>query len=144
MINILRSNGIAVIVDMDDDMSTIHPENGAYHMYRTTRVHRSPGSTRPCPADRHHGHHVHATVGQGVRRSGRGRVLDNYIPEKLLDMPSFPIGTFGWAGTTKSHPNDPQVTAPTAEKLVSEGHTFQIVGGDEKPPRRSGSSTSHR
>jgi hypothetical protein len=133
MINILRSNGIAVIVDMDDDMSTIHPENGAYHMYRhnsgtpfswkyaslSCRIATMVTTSTPQLAKVYAGH-------------GRGRVLDNYIPEKLLDMPSFPIGTFGWAGTTKSHPNDPQVTAPTAEKLVSEGHTFQIVGGDEK------------
>jgi hypothetical protein len=34
MIQMIRSNGIAVVVDMDDDMSSIHPDNIAFHMYR--------------------------------------------------------------------------------------------------------------
>lgn len=32
MIQMMRQNGIAVVVDMDDDMSTIHPDNIAFHM----------------------------------------------------------------------------------------------------------------
>ena len=34
MIDILRQNKIAVVIDMDDDMSSIHPDNVAYQAYR--------------------------------------------------------------------------------------------------------------
>jgi hypothetical protein len=133
LINILRSNGIAVIVDMDDDMSTIHPENGAYHMYRHNSG--SPFSWKYAALSCKIASMVTVSTAQLLKvyaGHGRGRVIDNYIPEWLLDSPHFPTGTFGWAGTTKSHPNDPQVTAGVADQLVSEGHPFTVVGGDNK------------
>jgi hypothetical protein len=131
MINILRSNGIAVIVDMDDDMSCIHPENSAFHMYRhrsstafswryaglSCRIASMVTVSTPQLAKVYGGH-------------GRVRVLDNYVPAEAVGTPHLPTGAFGWAGTTKSHPNDPQVTGHMAQKLISEGYTFQVVGGD--------------
>jgi hypothetical protein len=133
MINILRSNGVAVIVDMDDDMSCIHPENSAFHMYR----HHSPSafSWRHAALSCKIASLVTVSTTQLAKvygAHGRVRVLDNYVPGEVVGIPHMPTGAFGWAGTTKSHPNDPQVTAPTSQKLVSEGYTFQVVGGDSR------------
>lgn len=133
MIAMLRSNGIAVIVDMDDDMSTIHPENSAYHMYRHTS--NTPFSWKHASLSCKIATMVTTSTPQLQKvyaSHGRGRVLDNYVPEVALSAPHFPTGSFGWAGTTKSHPNDPQVTGSTVDKLIGEGHTFSVVGGDAK------------
>lgn len=132
MINLMRSNGVAVVVDMDDDMSSIHPDNVAYHTYR-------PGSGSPfswkwatecCRLAT-----MVTTSTNRLQRiyapHGRGAVLDNYVPEAYLEFPREETGTFGWAGTSKSHPNDPQVSALGIKKLIDEGYRFRIVGGDE-------------
>jgi hypothetical protein len=136
MIRIMRQNGIAVVVDMDDDMSAIHPDNAAFNMYR----HRTntPFSWRIaslCCRE--------ATLVTTSTRSllkvyaahGRGVAIDNYVPEAYLQWspdPGIRERTLGWAGTTQSHPNDPQVTAPAIQRLIEEGHPFKVVGGESR------------
>jgi hypothetical protein len=126
----LRQNGIAVVIDMDDDMSSIHPDNIAFHTYR-------PGSASPlswrwamesCK--------VATMVTTSTKllqrvyaKHGRGVVLDNFIPEAYLEFPTEDSGAFGWAGTTKSHPNDLQVTVPAVQRLMADGYRFKVVGG---------------
>jgi Glycosyl transferases group 1 len=128
-IRIMRNSGIAVVVDMDDDMSSIHPNNAAYHIYRHTSG--TPMSWRnaweSCKA---------ATLVTTSTKSlqkvyaphRRGVVVDNYVPAAYLHFPKTVTNTFGWAGTVKSHPNDPQVTGNTCQKLVDQGHQFKVVG----------------
>lgn len=130
MIQMLRSNGVAVVVDMDDDMSSIHPDNIAFHLYRPTSG--TPFSWRyameSCKVAT-----LVTTSTKSLQRvyakHGRGAVLDNYVPEAYLDFPSPETGHFGWAGTTKSHPNDLQVTVPSVQKLMQSGYRFKVVGG---------------
>lgn len=132
MINMLRSNGIAVVVDMDDDMSTIHPDNSAFHMYRNTSS--TVFSWKYAALSCRIASMVTVSTPQLLKvyaSHGRGRVIDNFVPESYLDIAHLSTGSFGWAGTTKSHPNDPQVTAPSAGRLMSEGNLFQVVGGDK-------------
>lgn len=149
MINVLRQNKVAVVVDMDDDMSTIHPQNSAYHMYR-------PGSGSPfswrwaaesCKAATMVTCSTRALLNTYARH-GRGMVIDNYVPKAYLSFGKTETGCFGWAGTTKSHPDDLQVTGKAAQKLVDEGHELQIIGGDpgvtralslSQPPAMTGS-----
>jgi hypothetical protein len=133
MINILRSNGIAVIVDMDDDMSTIHPDNSAFHMYR----HRSGSafSWRHAALSCRIASLVTVSTPELLKvyaPHGRGIAINNYVPESYLDTPHIETGSFGWAGTTLSHPDDPQVTGGMAQKLINEGNMFTVVGGDNR------------
>jgi glycosyltransferase involved in cell wall biosynthesis len=129
-IAMIRANGIAVVVDMDDDMSSIHPHNIAFHVYR----HRSnsPFSWKwaheSCKAATLVTTST-AALQKVYARHGRGVVLDNYIPAAYLSFPTEESGTFGWAGTTKSHPNDLQVTGRAVQALIDEGYRFQVVGG---------------
>jgi len=114
-------------------MSTIHPDNGAYHMYRHNSG--TPFSWKYAALSCRIASMVTVSTQQLLKvyaGHGRGRVIDNYIPNWLLESPHFPTGSFGWAGTTKSHPNDPQVTGGVADQLVTEGHPFTVVGGDQK------------
>lgn len=133
MITMMRQNGIAVVVDMDDDMSTIHPDNVAFHMYR----HRSssPMSWKWAEESCRQATLVTSTTRALQRRyaaHGRGVVIENYIPEACLDYEKPITGCFGWAGTTKSHPNDLQVTGRVVQDLIDEGFPFRVVGGRSK------------
>jgi hypothetical protein len=133
LIAMLRSNRIAVIVDMDDDMSSIHPENIAFHHYRPNSP--TPLSWRwameSCKAATMVTTSTKALL-RTYAKHGRGMVLDNYVPQAYLRFDKPEAGAFGWAGTTKSHPNDLQITGHVVQKLIDEGHRFQVVGGQSK------------
>lgn len=133
MINIMRQNGVAVVVDMDDDMSSIHPDNVAFETYRN-----KPGNTfnwkwatESCK--------LATLVTTSTRalqrvyaRHGRGMVLDNYVPEVCLSYSKPDTGTFAWAGNTAAHPNDCQVTAPAPQRLIDEGYPFTVISQKSK------------
>ena len=133
MIKMLRANGVAIVIDMDDDMSSIHPDNIAFHLYRPN----SPSmfswkwSIECCKLAT-----LVTTSTKGLQKvyakHGRGMVLDNYVPEAYLDFPVHETGNVGWAGTTKSHPNDLQVTVPAVQRLIDAGYSFKIVGGQHR------------
>jgi hypothetical protein len=130
MVSMMRKNGIAVVVDMDDDMSSIHPENIAFRMYS----HRSstPLSWKWTEESCRLATFVTTTTPALQRRyapHGRGAIIENYIPAACLEYEKPITGCFGWAGTTKSHPNDLQVTGHAVQDLVSEGFPFRVVGG---------------
>lgn len=129
MIELLRQNGRAVVVDMDDDMSSIHPSNVAFQMYR-------PGNLGPFS-------HKHAaesckratlvttsTAALAKTYGGHGRVqvIDNYVPAAVTRYDKMPTGGFGWAGTLLSHPNDPQVCGRAVQEVINAGYDFTVVG----------------
>jgi len=130
LIQALRANRIAVVVDMDDDMSSIHPDNIAFQTYRHNTG--TPLSWKWATESCKLATLVTASTKQLLRvyaKHGRGQVLDNYVPEAYLRFDKPEAGTFGWAGTTKSHPNDLQVTGRAVQQLQAEGFRFQVVGG---------------
>lgn len=130
LIKALRQSGIAVVVDMDDDMSTVHPGNVAFRNYHTKS--RTPFSWRTAfEACKLATLVTTSTVAlqKTYAKHGRGMVLDNYIPEVVLD-PAFVQPAedgFGWAGTMKSHPDDLHPVRGV-QALVDEGFPLRIVG----------------
>lgn len=130
MIQMMRMNGIAVVVDMDDDMSTIHPNNVAFETYRPRSG--TPFSWNHALASCKVATYVTTSTKQLQRvyaKHGRGEVLDNYVPAPYLGIEKPETGCFGWAGTTKSHPNDLQVMGGVIQRLIDEGFPFKVVGG---------------
>ena len=130
LIQMLRANKIAVVVDMDDDMSSIHPENIAFNVYRPSTP--TPLSWKWALESCKLATWVTTstpTLQKVYARHGRGSVLDNYVPRAYLDFPTHESGQFGWAGTTKSHPNDLQITGDAVRRLMSDGYKFKVVGG---------------
>ena len=133
-INILRQNGIAVVCDVDDDMSAIHPSNPAFAAL-------VPGGSQPeynfLNALRVTEAATYVTTSSPALQSryakhGRGEVLYNCIPEVFLKIPHNPSsGVIGWGGGIHSHPDDPQVVGPAMARLVNYGYRFKVVG----PPR---------
>ncbi len=128
----IRRQGVAVVVDMDDDLSCIHPANpahrglhpatgGAYSWQAAAQACRDATlTTVSTPALAH----------RYPSRDNGAHILDNYVPEFYHrvthdDVPA----EVGYAGSLHSHPDDvPQVGFSMAE-LVSEGTGIRIVGG---------------
>jgi glycosyltransferase involved in cell wall biosynthesis len=134
MIDIIRSNGVAVVIDMDDDMSSIHPGNIAFHQYRHTNR-QTPLSWRYATECCKRATMV-TTSTQALQKvyakHGRGVVIDNYVPEKTLSYAGRPAGGFGWAGTTLTHPADLTVVGDAVKRLHDEGFSCKVIGGKSR------------
>lgn len=133
LITFLRSKGVAVVVDMDDDMSSIHPDNVAFNAYRHNG--RTDYSWKWALESAKLATLVTTSTTELQKvyaPHGRGMVLDNYVPGLTLTYPTQDTGCFGWAGTTMSHPNDLQVTGDAVRRLMADGHQFRVVGGPSK------------
>ncbi len=127
MIELMRSNGIAVVVDMDDDLAATHPSNKAYDTYFRSQTVHWRHVVASCKAAT-----LVTTSTRALLRTyaahGRGAILDNYVPEAYLHMPAGTPTSFGWAGTLQSHPNDLQVLGTAVRELTRGGYEFSIVG----------------
>ncbi|MBP5870822.1 glycosyltransferase family protein [Streptomyces scabiei] len=127
-VGIMRAKGITVVVDVDDDLSSIHPSNPAWQVHR-------PG------AGLHSWHNVAlacrnaslVTVSTPAlldvyARHGRGHVLPNYLPDYYYGLPRVDSDTIGWPGSYHSHPNDPESLGGAVARLVDEGAEFVMRG----------------
>ncbi len=129
-IPLLRKQGIAVIVDMDDDLNRIDQGNPAYWNLRKDTghsQHNAENAHKACLAA------TLVTVStprllQVYAPHGRGVVLENRIPEAFLAIPHEDSDAFGWPGSVHSHPNDLQVIGPAASRLIREGARYWGVG----------------
>jgi glycosyltransferase involved in cell wall biosynthesis len=133
VITLLRTKGVAVVIDMDDDLSSIHRDNIAWMNYH-------PRSNTP-----YSWKHVEQACKDATlvtvstkplldvyARHGRGQVLDNYVPAWYLDIKPEGTGYFGWAGTTRSHPDDLPACGKAVQNLIGEGYQFKVIGPKSK------------
>lgn len=157
-IDIWQAHGIAVVMDIDDDMRTINQSNAAWlalhprgeglteeYSWNVAQVLMEKASFVTVSSDallKRYAHH------------GRGVVIRNAVPEAALGIVSDPEpGTIGWGGGIHSHPDDPQVVGASMARLQREGFKFKVVGPprgvrsafmlDEEPPT-TGSVPLHR
>lgn len=130
MIQQAKRQGIATIVELDDDFENISPRNIAY---------------TPINKDTHYGPHWvraaaeiadHVTVStpalQRYALHGRSTVLRNCVPRSIFDIKKTSSGDspiIGWTGTVQTHPDDLQVTkGAVAEVAKNNGLSVGIVG----------------
>lgn len=127
-VGIMRAKGVTVVVDVDDDLSSIHPSNPAWAVHR-------PG------AGLHSWHNVALACREAslvtvstpalldvYARHGRGHVLPNYLPDYYYGLPRVDSDTIGWPGSYHSHPNDPESLGGAIARLVDEGADFVMRG----------------
>lgn len=127
-VGIMRAKGVTVVVDVDDDLSSIHPSNPAWAVHR-------PG------AGLHSWHNVALACREAslvtvstpalldvYARHGRGHVLPNYLPDYYYGLPRTDSDTIGWPGSYHSHPNDPESLGGAIARLVDEGAEFVMRG----------------
>lgn len=131
-VSVLRSKGIAVVVDVDDDMRSIHPSNPAFagvhpkgrsgHSWRNlddacreaTLVTVSTAALLPLYASH-----------------GRGAILHNYLPDLYDGLAHTDSDVIGWPASYHSHPNDPDAMGGAIARIVADGAAFRMIGDSE-------------
>jgi len=129
-IPILRSKGVAVVVDVDDDLSSIHPRNpahDAYHPRRGDPHHSWENLKRACREA------TLVTVSTPAlldvyARHGRGHVLYNYLPDHYFGVPHEDSDVVGWPAALQSHPDDPSAVGAAVARLTADSGTFRVLG----------------
>lgn len=108
-IPLMQARGVVVVVDMDDDLASVHPSNPAFqfmhpkwspqsnwhHVARACKAADLVTVSTPQLTDRYGSH-------------GRVVVLPNCIPGRFLKVEHEDSDEVGWAGALHSHPADPQ------------------------------------
>lgn len=127
----IRRAGTAVVVDMDDDLTKIDPNNiafGAMHPKNRRDPDRNwNNATNACLRA------SMVTVSTPALMKvyaphGRGRVIENCIPAGFLGIAHSGADAFGWTGAVASHPADARVAGPSVARLIREGFEFAMVG----------------
>jgi hypothetical protein len=130
VVPILRKKGVAVVIDIDDDLNAIDPNNPAWglvHPKDTGSPHSWRNLNQACRDA------TLVTVSTPAlldvyAKHGRGHLLPNYLPDVYDDIPHEDSDVIGWPASYHSHPSDPNVVGGAVSRLVSEGYAFRMVG----------------
>jgi glycosyltransferase involved in cell wall biosynthesis len=129
VIPILRKKGVAVVIDMDDDLSCIHRRNQAWLNYHP--LSNTPFSWKNAEESCYQATVVTVSTPSLLKvyaRHGRGEVIDNYVPERYLRIDVPQDNVFGWPGTTQSHPADLDTCGRAIGQLMDDGYNFRVIG----------------
>lgn len=133
---VMREQGKTVVVDVDDDLTAIHPDNPAWHALHPRGHERRVG--RPENERLHSWSYlgqacrdaslVTATTPALVERYGHGHgaVLPNYLAEHYYGVARVDSDLLGWPASLRSHPNDPAIVGNAVARLVQSGHRFHV------------------
>lgn len=138
-IPLIRAKGIAVVVDVDDDLSSIHPGNAAFYEHHPKNF----------GTQRNGGLHLHSwrvlqdacrdatlvtattpTLARKYAPHGRSAVISNYLADHYYtDLKPRPeTDLIGWPASLHNHPNDPPACGNAIGRLVRDGHQFMVFG----------------
>lgn len=143
VIKYIRARGTAVVVDVDDDLSSIHPNNPAFlAIHPRSEGQMFEGASEP---SQHSWNNLPAVcaVASLVTVStpallpiyaphGRGVVLPNYLaPHYYAAQPERDHDdvAIGWPASIHSHPDDPYVVGPGLARVLGPGVRF-VTGGE--------------
>lgn len=126
---LLRREGVAVIIDMDDDLSCIHPSNPAFMSMHPKNDKSGHNWRYAADACQNATMVTVSTPALAFRyaKHGRHRVLFNCVPERFLKITPEPSDEFGWAGSLHSHPDDLDCMGMSVKRLVDDGFKFKVV-----------------
>jgi glycosyltransferase involved in cell wall biosynthesis len=127
-IPLIRAKGVAVVVDMDDDLTKIDPRNPAFGlMHPGNQVDHSWSNVQPvCEAATLVTVSTTPLLDVYARRS-RGVVIKNYVPHYFTQLEHDDSCVVGWGGSVHSHPGDLQTMGPAISRLSRET-PFLVVG----------------
>lgn len=129
-VKVIRQSGVTVIVDIDDDLTCIHPSNPAFnalHPVNGNVDHNWQNTLAACE----NASMVTVSTPALVQRYGRkapAHVLYNMIPERFLAVPHEDSDVVGWGGAVFSHPTDLQELGPSIAAVLRDGGAFKIAG----------------
>lgn len=127
---LIRKRGVAVVVDFDDDLSSIHPANPAFNFMHPKGSYPDHSWLNAVTAADSATITTVATprLLQRYGKTGNGRVFDNYVPSYMLDIPHADSDVIGWPGSVHSHPDDLQVMGNAPSRLARDGFTLAAIG----------------
>jgi len=135
-IPLMRANGTAVVIDIDDDLEHIPHSNPMYTMLhpRKTATSRMPDHSWAWARTAiESSTMVVVTTPSLAERYGRRtawHVIPNFVPAEALTVPHSDSPIFGWGGGIHSHADDIPVLGNAVSRLVAEGHRFRVIGPD--------------
>lgn len=131
-----RKKGIAVVMDLDDDLAAIHPANPAWKALHPRQGSKSFDWRVAENAARDVSLLTVSTPELARRYAPHGRVavFDNYIPQSYLDIEHRDSEVIGWGGSIASHPHDFEVIGHALARVVDDGAYFRVVGPDYGVP----------
>lgn len=137
-VSLIRAQGIAVVIDVDDDLASIHPSNPAFHALH-------PRNEGRVGANGQVSHHSWAHLTEACKAAtlvttstealqpryaahGRGRVIHNYLADHYYGhQHDDDVTTIGWPAALMSHPTDPDVVGNAVARLVNQhGAQFDV------------------
>jgi hypothetical protein len=133
----LQDRGVAVVVDIDDDLQTIAADNPAFTDFHP-RLHPDRNWThlaRACAAADLVTVSTPA-LAERYGRHGRVAILPNYVPRAYCEIPR-PVAAqasplCGWTGTPRTHGGDlAQVGTSLGRALTDTGARFLAIGSAE-------------
>lgn len=129
-VKLIQQKGVAVVIDMDDDLSSIDPAHPAWSLLH--------------PKNSNYPDHSWENVVETCKRAtlvtvsapalldvyGRehGRVLHNYVPQQFTQYEHYDSSVVGWAGAVQTHPRDIQELTVSLPKWLRAGIHFRVVG----------------
>lgn len=140
----IRRKGIAVVIDMDDDLTAIDPRNPAFTLMhpRQKGDHSWQNVTAACEAATLVTVSTLALLDVYARRS-EGTVLFNYVPRYFTEHPHEDSSFVGWGGAVFSHPDDLQAMGPALSR-ISRDFGFQLVGPGDGLAKAIGETVAER
>lgn len=132
---VLRAQGRTVVVDVDDDLTAIHPSNPAWEALHPRSDERRLGKAVGLHSWTNLGlacreaSLVTATTPALVERYGHGHgvVLPNYLAPHYYDVTHEDSELLGWPASLRSHPNDPTVVGNAVARLVEQGYQLHVA-----------------
>lgn len=134
---LIRRRGIAVVVDVDDDLTNIHPSNPAFHALHPKNE-GLPGANGEI--SHHSWHHlttacdaatlVTVSAPSLVKKYApdHGHVIYNHLAEHYYGLEHVDSDVIGWAASLMSHPTDPDDVGNAIARLVNiDGATFRVT-----------------
>lgn len=129
-----QAQGIRVVVDIDDDLSCIHPSNPAW------------AGLRPDPTNAHSWNNLLraaatadvvtvTTPALAARYRPDAIVLPNYLPDHYYGLPRADSTAIMWPASLPSHPNDADPLGPALERVLRETPaTLRVLGSETSLP----------
>ena len=133
----IRNQGVAVVMDVDDDLSNIHPSNPAWELMhpRTAGTGFSTEHSWNNTLEAARNCTLTVVSSSALARKYVGsegaRVIHNYVPDHYLDIPHEDSDLIGWGAVLFSHPDDAPEASTAISRLVRDGFRFRMVGGGE-------------
>lgn len=124
-----RAQGIRVVVDIDDDLSCIHPTNPAFEYYQT---HPDRAVGYLAQAARAADCVTVTTPALAQRYRADAVLLPNYLPDHYYGIERVDNNSLMWPASFGTHPNDSEPVGRHLERIVREtGVTVRSIGSEE-------------